>query len=432
MRSRVVILLLFSLLLSCRGVDERIVRSRIAGDWEATLRFNPSDTPDSLIGLPKPYTVPCIEGMFNELYYWDTFFTNEGLIADGLVQLAADNTEDILYLIDKYGFMPNGNRLWYLTRSQQPYAALMVGKVFDATCDTLWLSCAYPVLEKEYAFWMEQRSTPTGLNRFGWTDPSDELVEEFITTAGRRLGKDFRAQGMSPGQLRKFGLDCIAECESGWDFNPRFHRRCSDYCPVDLNATLYGVEMEMSRFASVLGMDSEVWKQRAASRKARMIELFYDPLRNGFFDYDYVNGERSDVVSAAVFSLLYNKVLDEDGAAAVRDMLPAMEYPSGISVCAEGDYGYEYQWSYPNCWPPCIYLAVEGFHRYGYDEDAARIAGKYIDATLSLYRSTGKLWEKYDCTDASMPLDKEYDTPEMMGWTAGVFVCMDEYLNNKI
>ena len=132
------------------GLDTAPVRTYIAQSWDATLRYHPVDTPDSLIGLPRPYTVPCAEGMFNELYYWDTFFTNEGLLLDGQVEVAKDNTEDILCLIDRYGFMPNGNRLWYLSRSQPPYACLMVEKVYEATADTTWLRKAFPLLEKEY------------------------------------------------------------------------------------------------------------------------------------------------------------------------------------------------------------------------------------------------------------------------------------------
>ena len=34
----------------------------------------------------------------------------------------------------------------------------------------------------------------------------------------------------------------FAECESGWDFNPRFQGYCVDFNPVDLNANLYFYE----------------------------------------------------------------------------------------------------------------------------------------------------------------------------------------------
>ena len=416
--------------LSCSpGSLNKAVREHIAASWQNTLRLNTEDTPDSLIGLPRPYTVPCEDGMFNELYYWDTFFTNEGLIADSRPEMARDNTLDILYLINKYGFMPNGNRLWYLSRSQPPFAAAMVERVFEATADTSFLREAYPVLQKEYSFWQEKRLTPTGLNRYGG-EADEKLIQEFIGTAGKRLGTDFRSMGWSPEELSRFGEHCVAECESGWDFNPRFNRRCEDYCPVDLNAILYGAERSMARFAEILeNGEQELWRSRAGLRRERILRYMY---RDGyFFDYDYVNGELSGVVSAAPFALLFFGVLDDEKAASLRSILPRLEYPHGLAVCEDAPYEYSYQWSFPNAWPPVMYMAVMGLERYGFREDARRIASNWMKAAEKLYAKTGKLWEKTDCTTGSVPRGSEYGTPSMMGWTAGTYVCFDEYLKNE-
>ena len=434
MRNKVLsILAVAAVLLSCGGADraQKDVRRHIADAWERSVRCCTADTPDSLIGLPRPYTVPCEDGMFNELYYWDTFFTNEGLIADGRVEMARDNTDDILFLIDRYGYMPNGNRLWYLSRSQPPFAALMVSRVFAATADTAWLAKAYPVLAKEYSFWQEQRSTPTGLNRYGGM-ADEKLLEEFIGTAGRRLGTDFRAKGWSAEELGRFAEHCVAECESGWDFNPRFSRRCEDFCPVDLNAILYGTENEMAGFARILGSDDrELWEARAAGRKALMIKYFYNPEKKAFFDYDYVLGKQGEVVSAAPFTLLFTRALNRTEAEAVRGMLAGLEYPAGLAACADAPYEYSYQWSFPNTWPPLVYMAVKGLDAYGYREEARRIAASWLDATAALYKKTGKLWEKMTCTGGDVPEGVEYGTPSMLGWTAGTFVCLDEYLHNE-
>ena len=97
-----------------------------------TLRQNVKDD-GTLIGLPHPYTVPCADGTFNELYYWDTYFTNKALFALGQAEQAKNNIKDILYLIDRFGYMPNGNRTGFLRRSQPPYAVLMVDDVYRAT-----------------------------------------------------------------------------------------------------------------------------------------------------------------------------------------------------------------------------------------------------------------------------------------------------------
>ena len=417
------------LLASCTGKGPSSVRSYISESWDSTLRFQPEDTPDSLIGMPFPYTVPCAEGMFNELYYWDTYFTNAGLIEDGRVEQARSNTSDLLFLLERYGFVPNGNRLWYLNRSQPPYLAHMVADVFEVSPDTLWLISAWPILEREYEFWMTERLTPCGLNRYGWTDPTEKDLNGFISTASRRMRTDFRSLGWEPKRLRKFGLDCIAECESGWDFNPRFDRRCGDFCPVDLNSNLYGMEMIMARFAELLGKDSKPWEQRAAGRRELIRRYLFDPATKAWFDYDYVNGTRSEVVSAAVFSLLFNEVLSAEEASTVRAILPALEFRGGLAVCADASYPFEYQWSYPNAWPPTSFVAVEGLLRYGYKDDAMRLARKYIRSCTKAFRATGQLWEKTDCRTGKLPVDREYGTPAMLGWTAGTFVHFYELLN---
>lgn len=62
-----------------------------------TLRQNIKDD-GTLFGLPFPYTVPCADSVFNELYYWDTFFTNKALFALSLAEQAANNMKDILYI----------------------------------------------------------------------------------------------------------------------------------------------------------------------------------------------------------------------------------------------------------------------------------------------------------------------------------------------
>ena len=92
------------------------INQYIDGNFKKTIRFTPEDKGD-LIGLPYPYTVPCTEKMFRCMYYWDTYFTNLGLYAKGMAVQARYNVNDMLYLVDKYGFMPNGNRTIYLNRS---------------------------------------------------------------------------------------------------------------------------------------------------------------------------------------------------------------------------------------------------------------------------------------------------------------------------
>ena len=41
--------------------------------------------------------------------------------------------ENFADLINRFGFVPNGNRVYYLTRSQPPFLTLMANEVFQST-----------------------------------------------------------------------------------------------------------------------------------------------------------------------------------------------------------------------------------------------------------------------------------------------------------
>lgn len=416
-----------------KSSEEEIARVRefIRTSWEGTVRFNPTDS-QTLIGLPRPYTVPCAGETFQELYYWDTFFANEGLIRDGHLDQARNNTEDMLYLVRRYGFMPNGSRTWYLNRSQPPFLCMMVDRIFEQTRDTAWLAEVFPTLRREYDFWMTRRIAPCGLNHYA-SSADTALRLEFVATAGQRLGTDFRKKGLSESELLKLGAHFAAEAESGWDFNPRFERRCEDFCPVDLNANLYFYETAFARYAALLGDEASAaeWQRAADVRRKRINRLCLadDGI---YYDYDYVNDRRSTVVSGAVFSLLYAGLPDAQQARRlVKKALPRLEFEYGIAACEEKPYEYVYQWSYPNGWAPITYLAIRGLDRYGFSAKARRIARKYVATVVATFAQTHNLWEKYNVREGNANVSHEYQTPPMLGWSAGTFVYACDFLAEK-
>lgn len=424
------ILIALAVLTSCTPMpkiqDVSVVRDYISKSWIRTIRSNTADD-GTLVGLPCQYTVPSPEGMFQEMYYWDTFFTNEGLILDGQLELAKGNVDNMLYLVDRFGYMPNGTRTWYLNRSQPPYLSMMVERIYSCTGDKDWLRGAVSTLLKEYEFWQTKRLTPCGLNRY-WSDAPQWLIDEMIVTGAKRIGENY--DSLSEEERYKLSCDFIAEAESGWDFNPRFERRCGDFCPLDLNANLYRYESNFAYFSHELGSDDEnQWKERAEARKGLILKYCLDKKSGLFFDYDYVNDRRSEVVSAALFSLLFNGMLEgKEAEALAHSALDRLEFRYGIAACADDTYPYDYQWSYPNAWPPTTYLAIAGLRRYGMDKDARRVASKYVKAILSTYAETGTLWEKYNVETGGNDVNNEYEMPEMFGWTAGTFVYASDYL----
>ena len=135
--------------------------------WPQTVRETPLGSvgeEERLIALPRPYTVPCTDTHFQELYYWDTYFTNRGLLLSGHLPIVLDNIENFIHLIDTYGFIPNGSHKSMLNRSQPPFFGLMVRDVYAQTGDKKWLSRCVKALEKEYDFWESKRKSKNGLN----------------------------------------------------------------------------------------------------------------------------------------------------------------------------------------------------------------------------------------------------------------------------
>ena len=102
-----------------RGVN---VKQHIEILWQVLQK--PADKADesSLLPLKYPYIVP--GGRFREIYYWDSYFTALGLIESGHIALVEAMLENFIDLQSRYGCIPNGNRSYYLSRSQPPILAL--------------------------------------------------------------------------------------------------------------------------------------------------------------------------------------------------------------------------------------------------------------------------------------------------------------------
>jgi alpha,alpha-trehalase len=422
------------ILLGCTGKktkEKSSVNEFISANWDNTIRFHPNDS-GTLIGLPKPYTVACISGMFQEMYYWDTYFINVGLIKCGRIEQAINNTENICFLVDRYGFMPNGNRTWFLNRSQPPYLSMMIKDIYDQTKDKEWLKLVLPSLEREYNFWMEKRMTPIGLNHFS-NEISDSLkiIEYFAIKS--RLGENYKPDStLSVAEQIRAGSHFTSEFESGWDMNPRYENHCEDFCPVDLNCNLYMYEKNFAFFYIELNKGNASNWENVAKHRLELINQFCLNKQDGlFYDYSYADNHQSKVLSAAIFNTLWSHLATKGQAGNIIKNLNLLEFDYGIAACSPGQRSYTYQWDYPNGWANMQFLAIAGLNNYGYQTDAKRLALKYVSAIDKTFANTGNIWEKYNVTDASINVTNEYEMPPMMDWTAGVYVFASEYLKEN-
>jgi alpha,alpha-trehalase len=389
-----------------------------------TLREQREDS-YPFFALPKPYNVPCASGMFQEMYYWDTYFTNRGLLLDGNVEQARNNVDNLLAMADRFGFVLNGNRAEFLNNSQPPFMSQAVREIYEATGDKEWLANALHAIESEYRFYTVERGSGIGLSHYDAVMPiSEEQKQRGAEQLIDRLGY---TPDVSLGELAR-GLFAVGE--SGWDINPRMTYRAYDYAAADLNSLIYAIENNMEYFSLELGSLDAAREWRLRKEERAMLCREYLRGDDGiFYDYDLKNGERTRLFSAACYYPLYFGMASSDEAEAARNMLPLIETEWGTVTSVRCDeIRGTFQWGYPNGWPPMQQIIVGGLLRYGYRDDAMRIAANFKRLIEKVFTETGHLWEKYDVVRGSAEALAEYETPAMLGWTYGTYRVLTELL----
>ena len=368
--------------------------------WPRLTRSTPQEV-QTLIGLPHPYIVPGNGAMFQEMYYWDSYFAALGLVETPHEQLVLDMTENMAWLLERFGMIPNGSRYYFLSRSQPPFFTRMV-------------LLAQGVLERRgevAASWLERMlALAEGEHERVWhgtAQPHHRLVHEGLS---RYFDINF--------------LDMLASCESGWDHSTRCDDRWLSHLPVDLNSILYVRERDMAQMARALGHDERAaaWESRAATRSETVRRLCWDPDLGFFLDYNYVAGERNPTVSLAGFYPIWaGLATPEQAAEVVRTWLPRFEQEGGLVTSLSAQQGR--QWAWPMGWAPLQYVAVEGLEAYGYRAEADRIRTRWCNTVSAMFQRSGVFWEKYDV--AKPGSDGEaglYGHQTGFGWTNGVFV----------
>jgi len=395
----------------------------------------------SLLPLPGPYVVP--GGRFREVYYWDSYFTMLGLVESGRTDLVKDMLDNFAFLIRTYGHIPNGNRSYYLSRSQPPFFAAMVG-LFARARDTTSALAYLDALESEYDFWMDGSERiqagqafrrvarlPDGslLNRY-WDDRADPRPEAHRPDyqLGITLPEPRRSQ---------FYRNARAAAESGIDFSTRWMRDTTDLrtletvdlVPVDLNSLMFNLERTIAalrRFRARAG-DIAVagrFEDAAAARRRALLSASFDPDSGYFYDVRWASGRRVvDRPSLAAASPLYfGLATPEQGRATAAKLERDFLKPGGFVTT---NFRSGQQWDAPNGWPPLEWLTIEGVRRYGREDLANEARRRWLQLNERTYRTTGRMVEKYDVLDPTKRAGGgEYDAQDGFGWTNGVALAL--------
>ncbi|KAI0217060.1 hypothetical protein L0F63_003895 [Massospora cicadina] len=405
----------------------------------------------SLLPTKHNFVVP--GGRFREFYYWDSFFSLEGLNLGGLLDVSKAMILNLLDFVEAYGFVPNGARIYFLNRSQPPLLTQMVKSYLRASKDTSFLTQHIATLDKEYRYWMDHHSVFVSggrgkqyrLNRYvvNNKEPRPESYREDINTVNTTKNSD----------KQRIYADLAAGAESGWDFSARWIPttynkrqftsqevmlqgiRTSDIIPVDLNAILYANERALFEFHTRLFRANacahhhrrranayahhhqrradacvhhrnmiKSYRKAYKKRAKAMAYVLWHREDQSFYDYNFEkNSLRREffasnlwpfwagAIDGSIKKNLSNLVAPFEAIKRFRESAPAGIPTSEVK-------GSLLQWDYPNSWAPLEYVIVEGALKVGRllkskDKDLSRRAYKVGRETARNYiRTTFCAW----------------------------------------
>jgi alpha,alpha-trehalase len=413
--------------------DPDDITTHIKRLWGA-LRRDPSKPPEgaSLLALPCPYIVP--GGRFDEVYYWDSYFTMLGLKESDQIEMIENIIRNFGSLIDRYGFIPNGNRSYYLSRSQPPYFSLMVELLAEVKGNEVYAQ-NLSSLEKEYNYWMDETGPtrhcvrmPDGtvLNRYydQLDGPRPESYLQDVQTA--------KASREAPKVIYR---NLRSAAESGWDFSSRWFADgqnlttivTTDLVPVDLNCLLYHLENVLAKAYRLRGdagkndlARAKEFEGKAERRKNAINQYCWSPEAGWYVDCN-LEGEPSPEITLAGMAPWFFRLAPDDRVERIAEALRTkFVQPGGVVTTLKET---NQQWDAPNGWAPLQWLTIEGLRNYGQDALAKDIAERWIRLNVKVYRQTGKLMEKYNVKDITKAGGGgEYPGQDGFGWTNGVLL----------
>ncbi|WP_395051258.1 trehalase family glycosidase [Flavobacterium sp.] len=422
-----------------------------------------------------PFVVP--GARFNEMYGWDSYFENIGLLIDGKLELAQSMVENFAYQITHYGKILNANRSYYLTRTQPPFYSSMIREVFEKMQikDYKWLREKLQICIKEYeSVWMEsgKRLTENGLNRYfaqGIGLPPetesghyDDILKSFADEANLSIPeyeKLYYQRKIDNKTLDAYFVHDRSVRESGHDTTYRLEAICADLNVVELNAMLYKYETDFAELIvshfddkfeyNTTTYNQKYWTEKAVSRKILMNQYLWNEQESCFFDYNLKTQKQNIFLSATSFFPLWaNCATQEQADKMIEKCLPKLIYLGGIAGCSEealsniSDDQMQRQWDFPNGWPPHQMVIWQGLFNYGYEEKAQELIYRWlwmISKNAADYNGT--VPEKYDVVSASHKVfaeygnqgtDFEYISREGFGWMNASFQLGLSLLNKDL
>ncbi len=393
----------------------------------------------TLIPLKFPYIIP--GGRFREIYYWDSYFTMLGLLCNNQIDLCENMINNFSDMIEQFGFIPNGSRVYYLTRSQPPFFSLMINLIGNYKNDLNWKLRYLDAIEKEYSFWMNYFDDNLYQNRadkrvalLGNLISLNRYYDEDVTPREESYYEDLNlALNLSEENKKNFYKNIRAAAESGWDFSSRWFKdgnsiltiNTIEILPIDLNSILYFTE----KFLSELYLQKKetekgiFYKNKYVLRKEAINKIFWNNKENFYFDFNWIEKKHTNIFSLAALYPLYFKIADNEKAKVVAEKIENSFLKIGGLITTTNLT--KQQWDAPNGWAPLQWIGIVGLRNYGFHSLADEIKKRWLNLNKSVFERTGKMFEKYNVLDTTLFAGGgEYPLQDGFGWTNGVAIAL--------
>lgn len=324
---------------------------------------------------PVPHVFVKPGGRFTEPYYWDSYWIVSGLLICDMPITTKGVIENFLWFVDKYGYVPNGGRVYYAERSQPPLLTGMVEKYVEYTKDLVWLRENIHKVETELKFWEHER---------GVTINGHSLLRFHAPSEGPRP-ESYREDYMTADQNQDVYTELKSGAETGWDFSSRWFVsetakpdlkdiKTSTIIPVDLNAIYCGATGKLADLYALLNDQQKSKEWRAVQDKFRqtIYEVLWDEEEGSWFDVNVQTSEHRKKFYPSNLTPLWANCLakeqdsKETGTKVANYLINsgAVNYPGGLptSLDRSGE-----QWDFPNAWPPLQDIVITGLENSGSD-----------------------------------------------------------------
>ncbi|KAI1819998.1 trehalase-domain-containing protein [Xylaria intraflava] len=445
------------------------------------LALSTDEYVDAATGVTESRAVPFVVpgGRFNEFFGWDSYFMGLGLLRDGRTDLVEGVLRNWVFEIQHYGLIPNANRSYLMQRSQPPFLTDLAVRLYEDTRDvpsakSLLQLCIQAAIKEYHCVWTShpRLDEATGLSKYcpigGFGIPNevepghfDGVLWPFAARHGisiEEFTEKFNDGLIDEPELEIYLQHDRAVRESGHDTSTRLDGRAANLAIIDLNFCLYKYEVDIAfaletvfegrlditaDFQLPSSADDAVpstWRARAERRKAAVDKYLWNEEAGSYFDYDVTKHHQITSESVTCLWALWCGIASPHQAGLVVERaLPKFEYRGGLATssaatCAGGVSAHGHQWDYPYGWAPHQMLAWHGLAKYGYHQEAGRLAYRWLYTILKVFVDyNGAVCEKYDMTREKDPhkVTAEYGNQgaefvgyprEGFGWTNASFV----------